>query len=151
MNIEAVRAGGYRLPTRAEWEYVCRAGTTTEWYCGDSEDPIGYYEWYGPNAGQNAGYHARRCGTRLPNELGFFDLMGNVIEWCHDRHEDVGPVPESLVRDDIAAEPIGRDDRDIRGGSFGSPPADLRSSSPGWFRPSNGDNHIGFRVARTIP
>jgi serine/threonine protein kinase/formylglycine-generating enzyme required for sulfatase activity len=150
IDAEAVRAGGFRLPTQAEWEYACRAGTTTVRYCGVSIDFVPYYEWYGPNAGQNAGYHARACATRLPNEFGFFDLMGNAIEWCHDR-KAVVPVPDSLVRDEITGEPIGRDPRVLRGAGFASSSTDLRSAVGGWYNADEIDNQIGFRLARTLP
>jgi formylglycine-generating enzyme required for sulfatase activity len=74
---------GYRLPTEAEWEYACRSGTITSRYYGFSTDLLGKHAWYRGNSQE----HAHPGGSLLPNELGLFDMLGNVWEWVQDRAE----------------------------------------------------------------
>ena len=78
---DVLKRTGYRLPTEAEWEYACRAGTITSRYYGLSIDLLGKYAWYQANSQD----HAWPCGSLLPNDLGLFDMLGNVYEWCQDR------------------------------------------------------------------
>jgi formylglycine-generating enzyme required for sulfatase activity len=72
---------GYRLPTEAEWEFTCRAGTLTSYYFGQSIELLGKYAWYQGNSEE----HSWSCGSLLPNDLGLFDTLGNEIEWGQDR------------------------------------------------------------------
>jgi WD40 repeat protein/formylglycine-generating enzyme required for sulfatase activity len=74
----------YCLPTEAEWEHACRAGTETRWSFGDDEKALGDYAWYKENAGDIGEKYAHRVGRKKPNRFGLHDMHGNIWEWCHD-------------------------------------------------------------------
>ena len=82
IRADALQRTGYRLPTEAEWEYACRAGAVTSRYYGRSVELLGKYAWYS----QNSQDRAWPCGKLLPNELGLFDMLGNVYEWCQEQY-----------------------------------------------------------------
>ncbi len=89
--------GTFRLPTEAEWEYACRAGTATTFYWGDDLDytDIGDYAWYKGNARDVDEWYAHKVGQKLPNAWGLYDMCGNVYEWCSDWYDadyyDISP------------------------------------------------------------
>jgi formylglycine-generating enzyme required for sulfatase activity len=147
VNMLPVEAGGYRLPTEAEWEYACRAGTVSSRYFGNPDELASDYEWYS----RTSGYRAHRCGTLLPNDLGLFDLLGNVFEWCHDHHVAFPPKIENILIDQINDECISMQDRCTRSDSFRANPRPMRSASRGWFDPGASRGDVGFRPARTCP
>jgi len=74
----------YRLPTEAEWEYTCRAGSTAKFCFGDDSSALGDYAWYTGNYDSQT----HSVGQRLPNAFGLHDMHGNVLEWCQDRYDD---------------------------------------------------------------
>ena len=133
----------YRLPTEAEWEYACRAGTTTAYSFGDNVSQLGKYAWYEDNSGNTT--HA--VGAKLPNAWGLHDMHGNVWEWCQDWY---GPYGRKRVLIDPTG-PAQGIFRVLRGGSFSVQPEGVRSA----FRvnyaylPDYRLTLNGFRLART--
>ena len=136
---DVLQRQGYRLPTDAEWEYACRAGTMTSRYYGPSIDLLGLYAWYLTNSQD----HAWPGGSLLPNDLGLFDMLGNVLEWCQDRYERYGPGDKGSITK--------KPHRLLRGGSFNDPPSSVRSAGRLWDLPSDRVTNGGFRPARTYP
>ena len=150
IRADALQRTGYRLPTEAEWEYACRAGAMTSRYYGLSEKLLGQYAWYLYNTD---GDRARPCGTKLPNDLGLFDMLGNVYEWCNGRYEDYPPDKGGDVDDNITIYEYIKDThhRPLRGGTFFYIPAYMRSAIRRPVTPSYRDIFIGFRPSRTSP
>ena len=137
-----LKAGeAYRLPTEAQWEYACRAGTTTAYSFGDDEKQLGQYAWFkGNTAGEK---YAHKVGLKKPNPWGLYDMHGNVWEWCSDCYGNALPGGTDPVG------PGGGSDRVYRGGSWGSLPGFCRSAFRYGSVPSYRGNSLGFRVARS--
>jgi serine/threonine protein kinase/formylglycine-generating enzyme required for sulfatase activity len=139
---------GYRLPTEAEWEYACRAGTVTSRAYGTAKDMLENYAWYS----RNAEVQPRPVGLKKPNDFGLFDVYGNAWEWCQDRFLDYPQGPESQVHADQEDEMLvvtAADRRVYRGGSCGSRAQDVRSANRNYVPPTASNPYIGLRVART--
>jgi len=133
------------LPTEAEWEYACRAGTTTALNSGKnltSEDGncanLNEVAWYGVNSGDTT----HPVGLKKPNAWGLYDMHGNVCEWCLDWY---GDCPDAAVTDPQGAESGGG--RALRGGDWYDYAQYCRSANRGYGIPSREINLIGFRVA----
>ena len=134
-------ATGMRLPTEAEWEYACRAGTQTPFYNGSTDDnTVGALAWYSPNSGSQT--HA--VGGKAANGFGLHDMLGNVWEWVNDW----GNTYPSSAQTNPTGPPIGFN-RGIRGGSWNGGMNYVRSSGRYLFPPGTAYDDIGFRVART--
>jgi serine/threonine protein kinase/formylglycine-generating enzyme required for sulfatase activity len=146
-NAAAAAAGAYRFPTDAEWEYACRAGTNSIRYFGNPVELSRFYEWYA----ENSGYRPHECGTRLPNDLGLFDMLGNDFEWCHDHRVDQLLKLSGVLVDQIEDERISLEYRCVRSSSFQMNPRPNRSAAGGSFKPLESRPDLGFRPARTIP
>jgi len=130
----------YRLPTEAEWEYACRAGTTTAYSFGEDASRLDRYAWYSGNSD----YTTHTGGEKLPNPWGLYDMHGNVWEWCQDRYED---YPSGAVTDPTG--PASGIYRLLRGGSFVVRTSYVRSALRFNDQPVNRTSFLGFRPART--
>lgn len=134
----------YRLPTEAEWEYACRAGTTTPWSFGDDVALVGEYAWYGGNGWSTGLRHPQPVGLKLPNPWGLYDMHGNLFEWVQDWEGSYTSEPK--------VDPQGPPDgvyRGLRGGSFRHAArhviSAIRISQSPDYRSST---LIGFRLVR---
>jgi len=119
LNIHTGRT--FRLPSEAEWEYACRAGSATRFYWGDdpSYTAIGAYAWYDGNTWDAGEVYAHVAGSKAAERMGLHDMSGNVLEWCEDDWHDNyagAPADGSAWVDSIRGL-----DRVIRGGRWGSP------------------------------
>jgi formylglycine-generating enzyme required for sulfatase activity len=135
----------YRLPTEAEWEYACRAGTTTDYSFGDGAAKLGQYAWYDKNAWDIGEKYPRRGGQKLLNRWGLYDMHGNVWEWCQDWYGPYGS--EKVVSDPMG--PAQGEHRVLRGGSFVNPTSLVRSANRNLNLPDSRYSVLGFRAART--
>lgn len=134
------------LPTEAQWEYACRAGTTSATYAGplsmddqQARDQLWGVAWYSVNSEQRT----HDVGENPPNPWGLYDMPGNVREWCPDGKQDysamvisdpVGPLQASVVRV-------------VRGGGWSYSAQFVRAAYRHWFHPSSRDYNLGFRCS----
>jgi len=134
---------GYRLPTEAEWEYACRAGSKGRHYFGDDQAKLDEYAWFA----ENAKVQTHPVGEKLPNAWGVYDMLGNVSEWCQDAWA-AGFYANSAVEDPLSDPDRGQYHM-IRGGAFWCPAQMCRSA----HRPNSGGRSyaIGLRVVCTTP
>jgi formylglycine-generating enzyme required for sulfatase activity len=154
----------YRLPTEAEWEYACRAGTTTPYSFGNDPKPLGEYAWFAGNSEEAT----HPVGQKKANPWGLHDMYGNVAEWCLDRYRK--DYYSTLPRDKSTLGPVllpgdTRFPHVARGGSWADPPGRLRSaarrgSDKSWIkrdpqRPQSiwwltDADFVGFRIVRPV-
>jgi formylglycine-generating enzyme required for sulfatase activity len=127
----------YRLPTEAEWEYACRAGSTRRYCYGDDPKLVGVYAWFADNAKERT----HPVALKKPNRWGLYDMHGNIWQWCADWY---GDYPKKAVVDPKGPEK--GTSRVLRGGSFYSPALFVRCAVRGFFDPSKRGPNIGFRV-----
>jgi formylglycine-generating enzyme required for sulfatase activity len=132
---------GYRLPTEAQWEYACRAGTTTAYYTGDGIDGLEDTAWYSANSENKT----HEVGQKAPNPWGLYDMNGNVMEWCWDWYDFYIGWPET---DPVGSPGIDRTNRIIRAGSWNYSAEYSRSAVRHSNGPSGKDNYVGFRLVR---
>ena len=130
----------YHLPTEAQWEYACRAGTQTTWSSGDDEKQLGDYAWV---SGNTAEEYSHAVGMKKPNPWGLHDMHGNVWEWCSDWEGDTLPGGTD------PAGPEWGSSRVFRGGCWRNYPVLCRSAYRYSRDPSSRHNYLGFRVARS--
>lgn len=129
----------YRLPTEAEWEYACRAGSEGRYSFGDDEKELGKYAWFNENSNQRA----HPVGTKRENAWGLHDMHGNVWEWC----EDIWSDNYELTPRDGSANRVGNANvRVLRGGSWVDSSRYVRSSNRNGYDADGCDNDLGFRL-----
>ena len=147
IKVDALKLTGYRLPTEAEWEYACRAGAETSRYYGASVNLLGRYAWY-VTTSQN---RAWPCGSLKPNDLGVFDILGNVYEWCQEQADDYFHDMRRIILDNIQTSDyvLDKNPRILRGGTFSGLPADVRSAFRFQYAPAYRLTDDGFRPSRT--
>jgi formylglycine-generating enzyme required for sulfatase activity len=142
-------ADGYRLPTEAEWEYACRAGTKTTYFFGNDSSKLRDYAWFE----ENSGGRPRPVGQKLPNPWGLYDVHGNVWQWCNDFYK-VDYYQES-PQENPRGPNIG-DNKVVRGGAWKFSAQTCRSGyryneDPGYADVCFGYDIYGFRCVRGLP
>ena len=145
-TISSLHGTGYRLPTEAEWEFACRAGTTTKYWIGDKDEDLMHAGWFGTNSG----HRTHVVGELKANPLGLYDIHGNVWEWVEDWWE---PTYYKQVADKPAINPINSSTgslRIVRGGVWHHPASCGRASFRYSQKPTDRYDHIGFRVALPV-
>jgi len=142
-DLPAEKSAGhvYRLPTEAEWEYACRAGTTTKYSFGDDESDLGDHAWFLENFLENSGTNTHPVGRKGPNAWGLYGMHGNVLEWCQDWY---GDYPSGSVTDPSGA--TSGSYRVLRGGGWHDTAGFCRSAYRRRFLPSIRNYYFGFRV-----
>lgn len=131
----------YRLPTEAEWEYACRAGSTSKYFFGDDKLCLGEYAWFEDNSGKRT----QAVGQKKPNAWGLYDMHGNVWEWCSDWD---GKKPEKALTDPSG--PSTGSHRVNRGGSWGASAVSCRTESRNYRTPPSRTGNLGFRLAMSL-
>src|SRR5262249_14298885 len=130
-------------PTEEEWEYACRGGSVTGWSMGAGEDLLRKYGWYVANAGGQS----HPVGILRPNDLGLFDMHGNVWEWCQNRYGDFTDKRDPQQEDKVDDRSI----RSLRGGACSySDALSVRSVGRYGLVPADRNSFNGFRPARTF-
>jgi formylglycine-generating enzyme required for sulfatase activity len=136
----------YRLPTEAEWEWCCRAGTTTEYSFGDDEGQLDKYAWWGGIVGNGnckSEQYAHRVGQKQANPFGLYDMHGNAWEWCQDWKGD-GYYSQSPAEDPPG--PASGSSRVLRGGGWFYEPIYLRSPDRFGLSPDYRSSLVSFRL-----
>jgi formylglycine-generating enzyme required for sulfatase activity len=133
----------FALPTEAQWEYACRAGTTTFWHCGDDEATLQEYAWFNANPGGKT----HRVGELLASGFGLYDMHGNVWEWCAD-YWATGYYAESPSNDPSG--PSAGSGRVLRGGYWGYHARHCRSAYRHGYSPRYRHLHLGLRLASVL-
>lgn len=164
--LSRITGSQFRLPTEAEWEYACRAGTTTAYHFGNDPAKLSDYAWYAENSYD---FGLRKVGTKKPNPWGLYDMHGNVAEWVHDHctKYKVSDIVPSAARDWIRTKKV--DPKSVRGGSWMADAKQCRSASrlpsdiegewneedpdyppSPWWLTSEPTLGIGFRLVRPL-
>ena len=129
----------YRLPTEAEWEYACRAGSHSKFCFGDDATLLGDYAWYKENSNRET----HNVGTKKPNAWGFYDMHGNVWEWCLDNYSE---NYEDVPCDGSAYKVVSQKGMVLRGGAWSGQAENNRSASRINLGATSRNYFVGFRV-----
>ena len=145
LNALEKEQGAFRLPTEAEWEWACRAGTKTRFCSEDADGGLSDFAWYDANSGGTA----HPVGAKHPNAWGLFDCHGNVLEWCQDWY---GKDYYGKSAKDDPVGPATGSHRVLRGGSWYNPSAQCHSATRGDYAPyTRPYNYGGLRVLVAVP
>lgn len=131
----------YRLPTEAEWEFACRAGSNTRYHFGDGDQILWHYAWFGDNSGNKT----HPVGQKNPNKWGLYDMYGNVLEWCSDWY---GNYPTGHIFDPEGSR--NGSHKVVRGGSWHDFSRCCTSTFRNAFHPGSRYDVVGLRIARTL-
>ncbi len=147
-SVTMLEGNGYRLPTEAEWEFACRAGTTTRYWSGDKDADLRSIAWFGPNAGKQS----HTVGELKPNPFGLYDMHGNLWEWVQDWWEPgyYDQFTESPATDPLGASMSSVKKRVVRGGYWRGNSASCRASYRNAYAASTRDHVLGFRVTLDV-
>jgi formylglycine-generating enzyme required for sulfatase activity len=140
-GLEAGQGWAYRLPTEAEWEYACRAGSPSKYHFGEDAARLEDYAWFAGNAANQT----HPVGQKRPNAWGLYDMHGNVWEWCQDWYDRQAYQRGNCI------DPVGPDrgaNRVGRGGCWYDPAGSCRAASRGNFHPAFRDPYLGLRLVR---
>ena len=139
--------GAFRMPSEAEWEYACRAGSTTRWFFGNTPECSGDYAWFYDNSdADGTGRGTQAVGLKLPNTFGLYDMTGNLWEWCQDwYHDTYEGAPSDGSSWDIPVTPW----KVIRGGAWDNDPNSCRSATRPYEATSSSFKNKGLRLVRT--
>ncbi len=132
---------GYRLPTEAEWEYAARGGKKSKGYRYSGSDNVDEVAWYDPNSGGMT----QEVGKKAPNELGIYDMSGNVWEWCSDRYGNYSSSAQTNPYNNSGSVRV------FRGGCWSVDATLVRVASRFRISPAYTYGDLGFRIARTVP
>ena len=129
----------YQLPTEAQWEYACRAGTRTAYSFGDDPKDLGDYAWYF----DNSAFHTHPVGGKKPNPWGLYDMHGDILQWCADYYDKnyYGKSPAKDPQNISKA-----DNRVVRGGCWHATARLCRSADRNWTSQNDRTGDYGFRV-----
>lgn len=143
LNVDLSK-NGFHLPTEAQWEYACRAGTTTMYYFGDDSSSVGDYAWYAANSD----FQGQPVAQKLPNGFNLYDMCGNCEEWCNDCYADYKSVPQTDPTGPVVSNFI--DCQVLRGGRWDHSADRLYSSHRAYMPPDFRIPLSGFRTCFTI-
>jgi formylglycine-generating enzyme required for sulfatase activity len=141
INTKRPNGWAYALPTEAEWEYACRAGTKAVYSFGDDATQLAEYAWYDGNSGTLPAKRTHAVGTRKANPWGTYDMHGYVFQWCADRY---GEYQDSNKKDPKG--PNSGTYRVFHGGSWHRSPQACRAACRNTDGPDNRRGDVGFRV-----
>ena len=140
-ELNALTGQNFRLPTEAEWEFACRGGNNSRGYKYSGSNNLGSVAWYNGNSGNKT----HPVGTKAPNELGIYDMSGNVWEWCADWYGDYSSGAQTNPTG-----PYGGSNRVYRGGSWNYDVGRCRSSNRDFYYPWIRDIILGLRLALSL-
>lgn len=145
-ELSRIEGAEYRLMTEAEWEFACRAGTTTQFCFGDDPSELNDFAWFEDNCVKVKELYAHEVALKRPNPFGLYDMHGNVMEWCVDVYSEKAPGGDNplITQGDLA--------RVCRGGRWSSNASSCRCANRSSRNsPDEKFSHLGFRVVRVVP